>query len=126
MEAINELRELIRRRIAERGWSYGEVVRRGHLPRSTVHNLATTDTLLRLPQPSTLAGLARGLDLPLDVVRAAAARAAGLRVYEERGTDPEVAVLIASVEQLRPADRRHVAALVEFLLRQARNSDEER
>ncbi|MYX37811.1 XRE family transcriptional regulator, partial [Streptomyces sp. SID8377] len=31
--------------------------------------------------------------------------------------DPEVATLIASVQQLSEADRRHVTALVESLLR---------
>jgi transcriptional regulator with XRE-family HTH domain len=117
---VNQLQELIRRRAQERGWSYAEVARRGGLPRSTVHNLATNPRLLRLPQPATLAGLARGLDVAPAVVRGAAAEAAGFRLYEERGDDPEVATLIAGVEQLDPADRRHVAALVESLLRHAR------
>ena len=114
---MNPLQQLIRRRLDERGWSYGEVSRRGGLPRSTVHHLATTEVVHRMPQPATLERLARGLDLPLEVVRDAAAEAAGIHVYRDRGADSEVAILIASLEQLGPDDRRHVIALVESLLR---------
>ena len=34
--ALNPLQRLIQQRMRERGWSYGEVARRGGLPRSTV------------------------------------------------------------------------------------------
>jgi hypothetical protein len=40
---INPLQRLILQRLRERGWSYGEVARRGGLPRSTVYTLATTE-----------------------------------------------------------------------------------
>ncbi|MEU6342961.1 helix-turn-helix transcriptional regulator [Streptomyces sp. NPDC046977] len=125
----NALQELIRRRLEQRGWSYGEVARRGGVPRSTVHHLATSARVARMPQQSTLDGLARGLELPLDAVRRAAAEACGIHLYFADGTaaggeggaapDPEVATLIASVQRLSEADRRHVAALVESLLRSA-------
>ncbi|WP_131747545.1 helix-turn-helix transcriptional regulator [Frankia sp. Cppng1_Ct_nod] len=121
---MNQLQQLIRSRIDERGWSYAEVARRGRLPRSTVHNLATNARLLRLPQPATLDGLARGLELPLPVVRSAAAAAAGLTLHAEAGSDPEVTALVAGVEQLSPVDRKHVTALVESLLRHARARDD--
>ncbi|MFB7290868.1 helix-turn-helix domain-containing protein [Actinacidiphila glaucinigra] len=118
---VNALQELIKRRLEQRGWSYGEVARRGGVPRSTVHHLATTARVARMPQQSTLEGLSRGLELPLEAVRRAAAEACGIHLYVEDGTgtapDPEVATLIASVQQLSEADRRHVAALVESLLR---------
>ncbi|MGW2353410.1 helix-turn-helix domain-containing protein [Actinacidiphila glaucinigra] len=118
---VNALQELIKRRLEQRGWSYGEVARRGGVPRSTVHHLATTARVTRMPQQSTLEGLSRGLELPLEAVRRAAAEACGIHLYVEDGTgttpDPEVATLIASVQQLSEADRRHVTALVESLLR---------
>ncbi|MFI8179152.1 helix-turn-helix domain-containing protein [Actinacidiphila glaucinigra] len=118
---VNALQELIKRRLEQRGWSYGEVARRGGVPRSTVHHLATTARVARMPQQSTLEGLSRGLELPLETVRRAAAEACGIHLYVEDGTgttpDPEVATLIASVQQLSEADRRHVTALVESLLR---------
>ncbi|WP_406268854.1 helix-turn-helix domain-containing protein [Actinacidiphila glaucinigra] len=118
---VNALQELIKRRLEQRGWSYGEVARRGGVPRSTVHHLATTARVARMPQQSTLEGLSRGLEMPLEAVRRAAAEACGIHLYVEDGTgttpDPEVATLIASVQQLSEADRRHVTALVESLLR---------
>lgn len=113
----NPLAQLILDRIAERGWSYGDVARRGGMPRSTVHNLARSATLARPPHPRTLQALATGLELPLEVVRSAAAAAAGFHVYDEGGVDPEVALLVASVGQLTDDERRHVAALVNSMLR---------
>jgi transcriptional regulator with XRE-family HTH domain len=114
----------MRERLDRQGWSYGDVARRGEIPRSTVHHLATTDRLVRMPQPSTLEGLARGLDLPLDTIRRVAAEACGIHLYDA-APDPEVDVLIASVQQLSPENRRHVAALVESLLERSRHAESE-
>ncbi|MFF4188929.1 helix-turn-helix domain-containing protein [Streptomyces sp. NPDC001691] len=124
----NALQQIIRECLDREGWSYGEVARRGGLPRSTVHHLATADRVMRMPQPATLENLAKGLGLPLDTVRRAAAEACGIHIYaadsattdaaraETPDADPEVEVLIASLQRLSPDDRRHVAALVESLL----------
>jgi transcriptional regulator with XRE-family HTH domain len=118
----NALQQLMRSRLDQQGWSYGEAARRGGIPRSTVHHLATTERLVRMPQPATLEGLARALDLPLDAIRRAAAEACGIHLYaggpEDPAVapDPEVDVLIASLQKLSVDDRRHVAALVESLL----------
>ncbi|MEV4439187.1 helix-turn-helix transcriptional regulator [Streptomyces sp. NPDC049577] len=127
----NALQQMIRERLDRQGWSYGEAARRGGIPRSTVHHLATAERLARMPQPATLEGLARGLDLPLDALRRAAAEACGIHLYGTPGADagqpggtpqdPEVDLLIASVQRLSAEDRRHVTALVESLLgREAR------
>ncbi|MGW0632492.1 transcriptional regulator [Streptomyces sp. NPDC002758] len=118
----NALQELVKSRLEQQGWSYGDVARRGDIPRSTVHHLATVAQLVRMPQQATLEGLSRGLELPLDTVRRAAAEACGIHLYFEDGgadtaSDPEIATLIASVQRLSDADRRHVTALVESLLR---------
>lgn len=122
----NALQQIIRDRLDREGWSYGEVARRGGIPRSTVHHLATAERVVRMPQPSTLEGLSKGLGLSLDTVRRAAAEACGIHVYATdpasaaadtgASADPEVDLLIASVQQLSTDDRRHVAALVESLL----------
>ncbi|MFK4103541.1 transcriptional regulator [Streptomyces sp. NPDC019531] len=120
----NALQQLIRERLDRKGWSYGDVARRGGVPRSTVHHLATTDRVVRMPQSTTLEGLSKGLELPLDTVRRAAAEACGIHVYgppdaqdtAAHPADPEVDLLIASVQKLSADDRRHVAALVESLL----------
>src|SRR5712672_4153719 len=118
---MNPLQRLIQNRLRDRGWSYGAVARRGGLPRSTVYTLATTRSLVRPPRPATINALAKGLDVPVSVVRAAAAESTGLHYYDEADAepenpgDPERELLIASIDELTPEDRRHVAALVESL-----------
>ena len=118
---INPLQRLIVQRLRERGWSYREVARRGGLPHSTVYTLATTRNLARPPRPATIDTLAKGLDVPVSAVRAAAAESTGLHYYDEPASgrqDPggrERELLIASIDELTPEDRRHVAALVESL-----------
>jgi hypothetical protein len=124
----NPLQRLIRQRLGEQGWSYGDVAKRGGLPRSTVYTLATNRNLARPPRPVTLNGLAWGLDLPVSVVRAAAAASTGLHYYDDcddepggpgPAADPERDLLIASIDELTADDRRHVAALVDSLRKKA-------
>ena len=129
---LNPLQRLIQQRLREQGWSYGVVARRGGLPRSTVYTLAMTRNLARPPRPATLDGLARGLDVPVSAVRAAAAESTGLHYYDEvpagRGHagDPERELLIASIDELTPEDRRHVATLVESLRKRTSPESTER
>ena len=124
-QAVNPLQRLIRQRLRERGWSYGDAARRGGLPRSTVYTLATTRNLARPPRPATIDALAKGLDVPVSAVRAAAAESTGLHYYDEPASgrqdpgDQERELLIASIDELTPEDRRHVAALVESLRNRA-------
>jgi transcriptional regulator with XRE-family HTH domain len=124
------LQRLIRDRLRERKWSYGDVSRRGGLPRSTVYTLATTRNLVRPPRPATIDALAQGLDVPVAVVRAAAAESAGLHYYDQAPAGaaqpgkPERDLLIASIDELSPDDRRHVAALVESLRRRSKDEPE--
>ena len=119
--ALNPLQRLIQQRLRERGWSYGEVAKRGGLPRSTLYTLATTRNLARPPRPATIDALAKGLDVPVSAVRAAAAESTGLHYYDEAPAgqehpgDRERELLIASIDELTAEDRRHVAALVESL-----------
>jgi transcriptional regulator with XRE-family HTH domain len=110
------LQRLIAERMLQLGLSYRDVAERGGLPRSTVHHLATHGGSGGLPRPATLERLAMGLDLPLSLIRTAAATAAGLSIETAPASDPETEVLIASLARLTPADRRHVAALVRSLL----------
>jgi transcriptional regulator with XRE-family HTH domain len=113
---VNPLQELIRTRMAEQHWSFADVARRGALPRSTVHHLATNERPSRPPHPQTIARLAEGLDLPVDQVRTAAAQAAGYTVTTAASKDPDVEILVAALGRLGHEDRRHVAALVHSLL----------
>ncbi len=113
---MNPLQELIRTRMTEQHWSFADVARRGSLPRSTVHHLATNEKPSRPPHPQTLEKLAAGLGLPADQVRVAAAQAAGYTVFTAAAKDPEVEILAAALGRLSREDRRHVAALVRSLL----------
>jgi transcriptional regulator with XRE-family HTH domain len=123
--ALNPLQRLIQQRLRERHWSYGEVARRGGLARSTLYTLATTRNLNRPPRPATIDALAVGLDVPVSAVRAAAAESTGLHYYDDapagrqRPDDQERELLVASIDELTPEDRRHVAALVESLRNRA-------
>ena len=123
--ALNPLQRLIQERLREQGWSYGDAARRGGLPRSTLYTLATTRNLARPPRPATIDALAKGLDVPVSAVRAAAAESTGLHYYGEAPAGPETPgdrereLLIASIDELTPEDRRHVAALVESLRKKA-------
>src|SRR6266700_6010625 len=116
VEHTNPLQRLIQQRLRERNLSYGEVARRGGLPRSTVYTLATTRNLVRPPRPATIDALAKGLDVPVSAVRAAAAESAGLHYYDEPPAgrqdpdDRERELLIASIDEPSPEDRQHVAA----------------
>src|SRR6202043_1822273 len=98
---LHPLPRLIPQRMGEGGWSYGEVARRGGLPRSTVYTLAMTRNLGRPPRPATIDALAKGLDVPVSAVRAAAAESTGLHYYDqvpagqEHPDDQERELLIA-------------------------------
>jgi transcriptional regulator with XRE-family HTH domain len=122
--AATPLQRLIKDRLRERNWSYAAVARRGGLPETAVRTLAAAANQVRPPRPATLDALARGLDVPLAVVRAAAAESAGLHYYDEAPSDPprpgdqEDSFLIASADELSPEDRRQVAEMVESLRRQ--------
>jgi transcriptional regulator with XRE-family HTH domain len=123
--ALNPLLRLVQERLRDRGWSYGAVARRGGLPRSTVYTLATTRNLARPPRPATIDALAKGLDVPVSAVRTAAAESTGMHYYDEPTARPQNPgdrdreLLIASIDELTPEDRRHVAALVESLRNRA-------
>lgn len=127
VQALNPLQRLIQQRLAERGWSYSKVARRGGLARSTVFVLATTRKLTRPPRPAVIDALARGLAVPVSAVRAAAAESTGLHYYDQvsegRRTPGDAGrnLVIASPDELTPEDQQQAAELVELL----RNRDSE-
>ena len=82
---------------------------------------------MRPPRPATIDGLAKGLEVPVSAVRAAAAESTGMHSYDEPAAgsgggapgDQERELLIASIDELSADDRRHVVALVESLRNRA-------
>ena len=81
-QTMNLLQRLIGERLQERGWSYGDVARRGGMSRSTLYALATTRELARSPRAATIDALARGLEVPAALVRAIADESAGALAAE--------------------------------------------
>jgi hypothetical protein len=81
-QSMNLLQRLIGERLLERGWSYGDVARRGGLPVTTLYALATTRDLVRSPGAAIIDALARGLEVPAALVRAIADESAGALAVE--------------------------------------------
>lgn len=97
------------------GDSYADIADRGGMPRSTVHKLATAE-LTGLPKRETLERLARGLNVPVEIVTQAAHTSTGYHVYAEATPDATTQVLIANISRLDPDQRAAVAALVQRLI----------
>lgn len=116
MTTTNPLAELIAETMQRRGFTYGDIARKGGLPKSTVHKLARTETWVHSPRSDTLDRLAVGLELAPAVVRRAASEAVGLTRHVEY--DAGVGALIGSIEQLSPDQRAQIAALVDAMTRQ--------
>ena len=82
---MNALQQLIADYLADNpGETYASIGRRGAtlqrpFPRQTVHSLATKRQQKQTNQPGTLAALARGMNMSIDIVRSAAADAAGYK-----------------------------------------------
>jgi hypothetical protein len=75
---MNSLQKLIFDYLADNpDETYSSIARRGNLSRSTVYSAATTPERKQTPHPDTVAGLARGMRMPVRVVSAAAGDAAG-------------------------------------------------
>lgn len=103
------LAELVRHTLDTQGASYGDVQRRGGIPKATIAKLAT-GPLTRSPKPETLVGLARGLSLPVSVIQAAVAEALGYSKQEN--VDDATRDVVAMLNEMSDADRKVAAALV--------------
>lgn len=112
---LNPLAKLIADRRAERRLSYADIAKKGGLPKSTVHKLATTVSWTFPPSTVTLDRLARGLELPSATVRKAASEAVGLTAHVI--VDPSLDTLVGSIEMLTEDQRAQVSALVDAMMR---------
>lgn len=105
---MNALQQLIADYLSDNpGESYASIGRRGSLPnhplpRSTVHSLATKPSWRQTPNPATLEALARGMDMIEDMVRAAAADAAGYTTASADGDAPRRPILVEAERLLDP------------------------
>lgn len=109
------LNELVQSRLAELSLSYGQVAKRGGLPKATVANLAT-QPLRQVPRAETLVALAKGLDLPISAIQETVAYCVGLVYVTPPGQSHITRALIDTVGRLSPADQKTVVRVAEGLL----------
>jgi transcriptional regulator with XRE-family HTH domain len=119
----NALQELIHNHCQETGETLSDIAARGGLARQTVSAIAHRDDPGAIPRRVTLAKLATGLGLPLEIVERAAALAAQVGTGELDGdmtqlrldvlvsharglNDDEIEVLVAAARALKTT-RRH-------------------
>jgi transcriptional regulator with XRE-family HTH domain len=118
---MTPLGRLIRDRMAERGWSFRNVADRGKLSPSTVQQWTQPKRLKHTPRPDLLEKLARGLMLPEQQVRDAAAQSAGFTIYREISGEYEK--VLATLESMTEQQRRMAFELIETIWRQGHNDD---
>lgn len=125
-DSMNALQKLIRERMRELNMTFDDVGKRGGLSRTTVSTIVMKDSPRGTPRHDTLVKLARGLDLPVDVLRQAAAESAGY-ILEDVTTSLKGAttlrIIAAAHEKLEERDREFLAKVAEDLVR-ARTKDE--
>lgn len=104
---MNALQELIASYLRDHpGEDYASIGRRGGLSRQTVRDNATKETRRQTPHPDTIAGLARGMNLPVEMVKAAAREAAGYQSLRPDEINTPEAVLMWEAYGLLDDERR--------------------
>ena len=110
----NALQQLILDRKAEKGWTFADIGKRGGMSKATVYKLASKE-LDGLPRRTTIEALAKGLGLPVRVVRDAAIKSARMTTFTEDMNEWEQ-VIVGHSRELSEDQRRQVMALVEAML----------
>lgn len=111
------LAELIRDHQATSNASYNDLAKATGLSKAKIGQIANGDS--GMPRVETLEKLARGLSLPLSVVKSAAMVSAGMSDVPD-DDDPDTAVLVTRFKELPPADRETVRDLVNVLHQRTR------
>lgn len=114
---MNALARLIRRRKEELELSWPELAKRGGFKSHTIiFSLATKTEHRQVPRAETLARLAKAIDVPLDMVKAAAAEAAGFTVQDiptTLGAATDVRIVAAILGDLDEGDREMLTNIAE-------------
>lgn len=120
------LNQLIRSRMVEHGWSYGDLETRSGraLTRGRWQQLATSQMHRRFPDPSTLSVIATVLDVDVTTVVLAAARAVGLDVRSQAGA--LAALLPEGTERLPAPMRDAILTLVRAAVADATQGHDEK
>jgi hypothetical protein len=102
---MNELGVLVERGLKAKGWALGELLLRANLSVDTASRLFGDARLAQLPSQTTVATLARCLDLPYREVVLAAATACGAATTPAGGRDVTLSQ-VTHEELLRELRRR--------------------
>lgn len=111
-DLVLTLQQLIRARMDERGWSYGELERRsGHqLTKGRWQQLGTGVRMAGFPEPATIALIADVLEVDVTTVLLAAAQTVGL---DARRRGPDLAHLLpAGTDRLSPGMMHAILAVI--------------
>lgn len=109
------LGDLVRLRQTEQGWSYQDIATRSGLSKAKVGQFARA-AQPHMPRAETLRRLAVGLQLPLNVVQAAAMVSAGIDETGEGGVQQRVALVVAHLRDMPASDLELVEHLVGALV----------
>ena len=105
---VHEYRRFVQAALDTRGWRQADLVRHSGLTRQLVSSILTDDRdhLGQMPDDSTIVGLARGLGVPAEAVRTAAARALSGYVDDGRPLTPNLGEV--PIDELLGEIRRRV------------------
>ncbi|MBF6340670.1 helix-turn-helix transcriptional regulator [Nocardia abscessus] len=108
---MHEFRRFIQNELDARGWKQADLVRASGLSRSHVSKLLRDhrEHLGQMPDDSTIAALAKGFGLPMEVIQTAASRA--LAGYSDNDAPLQIDLRTVSTEALlREVERRSATA----------------
>lgn len=105
---MHDYRRFVQAELDARGWTPAKLARLAGLRRQLIWNILHDNrpTLGQMPDDSTLEGLARGFNVPVERVREAAARA--LRGYIDSGEPLQITLSDVSIDALLEEIRRRV------------------
>lgn len=108
---MHEYRRFIQEHLDSRGWKQADLMRASGLSRQLINTILRDDRdhLGQMPDASTLEGIAKGFDVPLDRVRTAAARS--LAGYTDDGSALTLDLQDVHIDALLNEIRRRVNAL---------------
>lgn len=106
--------------------NYSTIARRGEIPRQTVQALAKRERARQTPRPQSLEGLAKGMRMSLDVVRAAAGMTAGYGLGTAELSDERVRLLVGTVAELDDERMEAVFRRARLLLEEQREEEQRR
>jgi hypothetical protein len=106
--------------------NYSTIALRGGIPRQTVQALARRERARVTPRPASLEGLAKGMNMSLEVVRQAAGMSAGYGLGTAELADERMRLLVGTVGELDDERMEAVFRRARMLLEEQREEGDGR